>query len=520
MTTNGHTLDFLSAEQADYRRAAEMLAAAQAEETATVWPEPQPIGSELPPVLPLNEELLPEALRPLCADVAERMQVPLDFPSVAAVLCLAGATNRRARIQPKAEDSAWLVVPNLWGGIVAAPGFMKSPVVHAITAPLREVSELWRAEHESEMAAHAEAVKLSELRRRAWEQKVIQAEKAGKETPLRPDDSTAEPRERRLIVNDCTFEALHKIMADNPAGVMVVRDELTGWLASLDRQGREGERAFCLQAWNGDTDHTIDRIGRGSIHVPACCMSMLGGIQPGRLRSYLCDALRDGPSNDGLIQRFQLLIWPDSATTWNYIDRPPNARASAAAKEVYRRLAAMDAEFPARLRFAPDAQELFVAWLSELEAKVRGDELHPALVAHIAKYRSLMPSLAALFELADGGLEVISLAHTRQAAAWCEYLESHARRVYSCVAAPALRAAAELARRIRGGWRADKTSFRLREVYLCGWSGLDTPGLARAACQALEDADWLRRIDPVLSPDGGRPAEEYAINPRCREVKK
>jgi hypothetical protein len=73
----------------------------------------------------------------------------------------------------------------------------------------------------------------------------------------------------------------------------------TGWWSTLDRAGREGERAFCLQAWNGDTGHTVDRIGRGTIHVEACCMSMLGGIQPARLRSYLVDAVQDGPGNDG-----------------------------------------------------------------------------------------------------------------------------------------------------------------------------------------------------------------------------
>ncbi len=482
--THGMPLGFNGVPYGDANAArAQAVAAAPTEGNGACndfWPEPQRIGGELPPVLLLTEELLPAMLRPLCVDVAERMQVPLDFPSVVAVVCLAGAVNRRARIQPKAEDSGWQVVPNLWGGIVAAPGFLKSPVIQAITAPLREISELWRAKYESDLNAHAEAAKAAELRRRAWEQRFIAAEKAGKETPLRPDDSATQPRERRLIVNDCTHESLHKIMADNPAGVMVVRDELTGWGASLDRQGRGGERAFCLQAWNGDTGHTIDRIGRGSIHVPACCMSMLGGIQPGRLRSYLCDALSDCPSNDGLIQRFQLLIWPDAAAAWKYIDRPPDARALTVAKEIYRRLSEMDAECPARLRFAPDAQELFIAWLRELEAKVRSDELHPALAGHLSKYRSLMPSLAGLFELAAGGEEIISLAHARQAAAWCEYLESHARRVYSCVTTPAL----------------------------------------RAACQALEDADWLRRIDPVLSPDGGRPAEEYAINPRCREVKK
>jgi hypothetical protein len=60
---------------------------------------------------------------------AERMQVPLDYPAVVAVLCLSGVTNRRATIQPKAADTSWVVVPNLWGGIIAQPGLMKSPVM-------------------------------------------------------------------------------------------------------------------------------------------------------------------------------------------------------------------------------------------------------------------------------------------------------------------------------------------------------------------------------------------------------
>ena len=102
----------------------------------------------------------------------------------------------------------------------------------------------------------------------------------------------------------------------------MIRDALTGWWGQLDRVGREGERAFCLQAWNGDTGYTIDRIGRGTIQVEAYCMSVLGGIQPGRLRSCLADALKDGPSNDGLIQRFQLLVWPDTEPDWEHSGTP------------------------------------------------------------------------------------------------------------------------------------------------------------------------------------------------------
>src|SRR5947207_745844 len=69
---------------------------------------------------------------------------------------------------------------------------------------------------------------------------------------------TGRPRLRRLIVNDATFEALHHTMSENLAGILVIRDELTGWWSQLDRPGREGERAFCLEAWNGDTSLTIN----------------------------------------------------------------------------------------------------------------------------------------------------------------------------------------------------------------------------------------------------------------------
>src|ERR1051326_4671412 len=82
-------------------------------EPSLEWPEPLPIQSDLPPVLPLHEELLPVSFRALVRDVTERMQVPIDYPAAVIVLCLAGAVNRRAVMQPKANDSSWVIVPNL-----------------------------------------------------------------------------------------------------------------------------------------------------------------------------------------------------------------------------------------------------------------------------------------------------------------------------------------------------------------------------------------------------------------------
>ena len=137
--------------------------------------------------------------------------------------------------------------------------------------------------------------------------------------------------------------------------MLVVRDELTGWLAQLDKHGREGERQFLLQAWAGDMGFTIDRIGRGSIRVPAVCVSLLGNIQPGRLRGYLSNMLEGGPTDDGLFQRFQILVWPDLPRNWRLVDRSPNAAALVAAEKVFSRLANLSADTPVRMGFCPDA---------------------------------------------------------------------------------------------------------------------------------------------------------------------
>jgi hypothetical protein len=478
------------------------------------WPEPEPLEDALPDVAQFDLELMPESFRPLVKDVAERMQVPMDFPAVAAIATLAGVTNRRALIQPKRNDDSWTVVPNLWGGIVAPPGMLKSPVIASMTQPARAIEKEWRDECASEEQTHLAAQELQEERVKVWKAQIQSAIKSGKEMPVRPEFSLAAPVLRRLITSDGTFESLHRVLSENPAGLFVLRDELTGWLAGLDRQGREQERAFYLECWNGDSAFTVDRIARGTVHVPHACISLFGGIQPARWRDYLADSLRDGPGNDGLIQRFQLLVWPDVPTGWKYIDRKPDMDALEHAARVYRRIAAMDSANPLRLQFDAPAQTLFEQWITDLERRNRGEEIPPAIQAHLAKYRSLMPSLALLFALADGCMDCIPLSQTRLACDWCDYLETHARRVYASQVRPAYHAAIALSRRLTKGWKREEGSFTVRDVYRNGWNLLDSPDAARGALLVLAEYGWVRAEDAGSDKSPGRPSETYGINPR------
>lgn len=99
------------------------------------WPEPQPIPDDLPPVPAFDLGLLPASLRPWIADIAERMQISPDLPAIGAITALSAAIGRRVQIMPKAHDD-WTVIPNLWGVVVAPPGYMKSPALSEVMKPL------------------------------------------------------------------------------------------------------------------------------------------------------------------------------------------------------------------------------------------------------------------------------------------------------------------------------------------------------------------------------------------------
>ncbi len=105
---------------------------------ATDWPKPEVLQDELLPVPPLAEELIPEGLSGWIKDTTFRMQVPLAFTATSAFVVAGSLIGTACGIKPKEKDD-WLVVPNLWGGIVAKPGKLKSPALEAIIKPLAKL---------------------------------------------------------------------------------------------------------------------------------------------------------------------------------------------------------------------------------------------------------------------------------------------------------------------------------------------------------------------------------------------
>lgn len=85
---------------------------------------------------------------------------------------------------------------------------------------------------------------------------------------------------RRYRTNNATIEKLDELMAENPRGILYFCDELIGFLVTLDREDRKGDRAFHLHAWNGNGSNITDRIGRGLLTRQISASRSLAGSSP------------------------------------------------------------------------------------------------------------------------------------------------------------------------------------------------------------------------------------------------
>lgn len=493
--------------------------------TATTWPEPTPLPNDLPPVTPFDAELLPEAFRPWVMDIAHRMQCPPDFPAVAALVAVSSLIGARAVVQPKARDD-WQVAPNLWGMAVGRPGVKKSPALGEALRPLNRLQaheqEAWQIAHEA-WAIDCKVAEMATADNEKRAKGLASKDPAKARQLLMPVDLPAEPIARRFIVNDATVEKLGELMQRNPWGILAYRDELYGLLTSLDKQGQEGSRAFYLQAYDGNQGYTFDRIGRGTVHIPRVCLSMIGGIQPGRVQEYVRGAVACGSGDDGLLQRFALTVWPDIEGEFVHVDQWPDTPSRQAAWAVFDRLATLEPDNdtdPQVWRFDAAAQALFVEWLVPFENEIRGDDLHPALASHLSKYRKLIPALALVFALIDTpDARVIHERELIRALAFADYLRTHAVRLYAAAVVPETAAAALLLRKIQSGKLVDADgvvmeAFAPRDVARKGWAGLASAEDVRKAAGVLADFDWLRLDSDAAGPTGGRPrGDRYIVNP-------
>jgi hypothetical protein len=307
--------------------------------------------------------------------------------------------------------------------------------------------------------------------------------------------------------------------------MLVYRDELIGLLASWEKEGKEGDKAFYLEGWNGTASFNIDRIGRGSLHIKNLCISVFGGIQPDLLERYLA-GITTSLDNDGRIQRFQLMVYPNPVP-WEWRDRYPVKGAREAVRELFDRLAVFDPlqdgaapsdDFVKLPHFCFDdaAQAIFIEWCTELHTVHIANEQNPLMQQHFGKFEKLFCSIALIMHLAEGSIGPVRATSALHAAAWCEYLTGHARRIYGLVEVAKVATARMVSRRLAEGKLTD--GFTVRDLVRKQWSGVTTTLQAETTLLILEENGHVQSQDCIITM--GRPTVRYYVNPQLKKVTK
>ena len=105
---------------------------------------------------------------------------------------------------------------------------------------------------------------------------------------VRTGIDTLETPPKTLYVRDITTEKLASILQENPRGVAVIHDELTGWVKSMDqyRSGKGADRQFWLSAWSG-APISVHRKNQeaGPVRVAHSFVGVVGGLPPALLET-------------------------------------------------------------------------------------------------------------------------------------------------------------------------------------------------------------------------------------------
>lgn len=457
---------------------------------------------------PFPVDALPHCLRGLVLAVAGATGTDPAFAALAVLVVIAGCVGNRVGVLVK---SGWVEPAVLWGVLVGRSGTTKSPVLKNVLAPLYETYKGERRVFTQAMREHQHETERYGVRLQEWKK----AQRDG--PPTDPPEEPQPPVEKRVVVSDTTIEKLGCLLAENPLGLLLVRDELAAWVGGFDRYAAGGKGTDC-PAWLSMFDAgtiTIDRKSApNTLFVERAAVSVLGSIQPGTLTRAFGRAEREA----GLLARVLLAYPPDRPALWTDAELPDDVTTSW--KDLLVRLLELE---PARddagdlrprlIPFSPEARGLWIGWHNRHVRDSVNIE-NEDLAAHFAKLKGLCARFALLItctDVASGGLRAASISAdaVRRATTIVEWFKYEARRVYAMLSESGtereVRQLIELIHR-RGG---RITPRELRQYHR---RFRDSGDAAEGALQQLVNAGvgtW-EQVTPGSS--GGRPTRLFVLS--------
>ncbi len=419
-----------------------------------------------------------------------------------AVLASAIGTGRRIRLK-----GTWAEPPVIWAVVVGDSGTLKSPAFDLALRPIRERQKRMMKDYQRNNAAYLSAKEEYDDALKAWRK----AEPGDRgDRPVEPEA----PICKRLLCSDLTVEALADRLSNAPRGLLVGRDEVSGWLTSFNeyKGGKGGDVSHWLEMHRA-AEMIVDRKSsdKPTIIVPRASVCIAGGIQPEILRHCLTQEFYAS----GLAARLLLAMPPKRRKRWT--EAEVDGDTLIALSDLFERLHSLqpskdidgDAE-PEDVHLTDSAKESWVNFYNEHAQEE--EELTGDLSAAWSKLEGYAARLAlgvhcireVLGDAAPGLCDELSMASGIAMAKWFGY---EAKRVYAMLSQgehDRKRLTLVELLKARGGQATVRELLRSSRLYTKAreWE---------AALNELVDTGEGRWQNPKPGPAGGHPSKVFHL---------
>jgi len=443
----------------------------------------------LPPYRPFPLEALPYTIQEYVRQAGLSLGCDPAYVALPALAVVASVIGNTRTIRLR---RGWEEPSIVWSLILGDSGTLKTP------AYLRAVSRLF-----------------------AVQDQFIQQYKADwKKFKDSQDEAELTPGLKRVVCSDTTVERLAEILEDNPRGLLVARDELSGWLGSFTRyKGRGGgtDLPNWLEMHRAGTI-VVDRKNRREskgydlpVYVRGAAVSVTGSIQPG----VLARALTSDFLEAGLAARFLMAMPPKSPKRWSELEIHPDV------EEGYNRTlnCLLDLTFDSRheqrrpyaVDLSGDGKAVWAAfydeWANE-QAAAEGDlaSAYSKLEGYAARF-ALLHHVSEWATRDDDGLVPVEPESIRAGIALCRWFSEESRRIYGTFSESA----------------EDRATRRLVEFIEARGGKITARELMRGNCRRYPDAETAEAalaelVEAALGrwveekPDGrGRPTKVFEL---------
>lgn len=361
---------------------------------------------------------------------------------------------KKIRLVIEDGDSNGLA-PNLWVSLVGEPGSGKSPVIARfirllakfIVDPKNSQDAKYAAILNNAIAQAIATEVRTYVKKSADDSKLIRAQSIEKDinSKYKVEKSESEGRTGAIaITTDTTVAGLTELLQFDKVSVVLIADELKSLLHTLGSKEHTKLRAQLLQAESSNSIMMVTRANQSSKSSDNATISVLSGIQPDALAPFISAAFKGDSSNDGLLNRFQLLV-KNVTTIENH--KPINSIQvkkylvtffSTVFNQSFELTAKKQGQYSV-VAFSNEAKQLFIKWKVHNTNNVQSAP-NKLLSSHYSKYVGLLARLSLVYQVIKNfdpknqsikQFDLVDVEAVNFAIKSVEYLRSHAQSIFS-----------------------------------------------------------------------------------------